>query len=588
MDSFYKRQIYIRVSITIVTLLYIGQLAYLQLINTEYKRKGISISNHEVVKIAPRGLVYDRNGKLLVNNTSNFALAVVPRIAHKKGLDTVLLANLLDIPKDDLAKRLQKAYRRNRAYFKDVTIFNNLTPMQHARIKEHLYKFKGFSIKRTEGRSYNYPSLSHTTGYVKEVNDRELKADNYYRMGDYIGKAGIEKVYEKELRGEKGAAYFLQDNKQRIVGRYKNGSKDVPTVPGSSLHLSIDINLQEYAMQLMQNKRGAVIAIEPSTGELLVKLSSPTFNLDSLYGRNGGKYYQKLNADKANKPLFDRTILAQYPPGSIFKLMNAAVGLQEGLITPYYRKYCNGGAYVGSFFMHCHHHYSPVEIYSSIQNSCNPFYANVFVDLLHNPKYNSVQEAFKQWHTYLSSFGLGEKLGSDFPEQVQGNLPTVEYYNKKLKRKNWVALNIVSVSIGQGELMITPLQMANMVTTIANRGYYYLPHVVKSIGDKAARPEFLEKHETGIDKENFDIIIKGMEQVVFVAFAPIEKPKIAVLVYVENGVWGGRYAAPISGLLIEKYLNDSISPAKKYLEKRMMETSLIPEPEILEKNDSIE
>lgn len=620
MDSFYNRHFIIRISIVIVGLIFIGQLAYLQIFEEYYSKKGIKISHHEVIKNAPRGLVFDRNGKLLVNNTNNFALSVIPRIAKAKGLDTTLLANLLEIPKEDLTQRLKKAQKESKYYFKYAKVFNNLTPTLHARIKEYLHKFPGFKIEKTEGRSYNYLSLAHTMGYVKEVNEDELAKDSYYQMGDYIGKAGIEKTYEKELRGEKGAAYFLQDNKQRIVGPYKNGAKDIQTIPGSQLTLSIDIDLQEYAMQLMQNKRGAVIAIEPKTGEILVKLSSPTFNLDSLYGRNSGAYYKQLISNKENKPLFDRTILAQYPPGSIFKLINAAIGLQEGILTPHYKKKCNGGAYVGNFFMNCHEHSSPVDIYNSIINSCNPFYANLFVDLLHSPKFESVQQAYTKWRNYVMAFGLGKKLGTDLPTQVKGYIPTAAYHTKVHKRKNWVALNIISLSIGQGELMITPLQMANMIAIIANKGYYYLPHIVKAVGDKGKKEEFLVKNESGIDSHNFETIIKGMEEVVesgtgtlakvpniriagktgtvqnpsgddhsvFVAFAPIENPKIALLVYVENGVWGGRYAAPIAGLLIEKYLTGKISPSKKWHEKQMLKSSLITPIKTATQNDSIQ
>ncbi|PVX50712.1 peptidoglycan glycosyltransferase [Balneicella halophila] len=621
MSSYYNRQFIIRAVIIVVGVIFISQLAYLQLFEDEYSNKGLSISHIEEIKTAPRGLVYDRKGTLLVNNTNSFALSVIPRIAKEKGLDTTLLATLLEIPREDLIERLDKASKESRYYFKYAKVFNNLTPVLHARMKEYLYKFPGFTLEKSEGRSYNYLSLAHTMGYVKEVNDKELAKDEYYRLGDYIGKAGIEKTYEKELRGEKGAAFFLQDNKQRIVGPLEEGARDIETIPGNNLTLCIDIDLQEYAMKLMNNKRGAVIAIKPSSGEVLVKLSSPTFNLDSLYGINGGKYYQSLNMDNENKPLFDRTILAQYPPGSIFKLINAGIGMQEGIITSSYRKSCHGGASIGNFFMNCHEHSSPVGVLSSIQNSCNPFYCHFFVDLLHNSKFRSVQDGYKHWRDYVISFGLGQKLGSDFPTQRTGNIPTIEYYNKKLKRKNWVALNIVSVSIGQGELMITPLQMANMVTTIANKGYFYTPHVVKSIGDKGKRDEYTEKHTTAIDADYFDIIHQGMENVVnsgtgtlarvpnirvagktgtvqhtgkgeahsvFVAFAPVENPQIALLVYVENGVWGGRYAAPIAGLLIEKYLTDSISPSKKWIEKRMMETSLITPKEKEVKNDSIQ
>lgn len=611
MDSFFFRQYIVRTLIFIIAGVFVLKLAYLQLFDDAYRLKGLKVSNHEVIKDAPRGLIFDRNGELLVNNTSSFSLSVIPRIAEKKGFDTVLLARLLEISEVDLKERLQQAKKESRYYYKYAHVYKNLSPKVFAAIKEHLYRFPGFKIENGEARSYNYTSLSHTIGYVKEINRRELDRDkdDFYRIGDYIGKTGIEKTYEKDLRGEKGAAFFLQDHKQKIVGTYKGGAEDVPTVPGHDLKLSIDIKLQEYATKLMQNKRGAIIVIEPATGEILAKVSAPGYDLNRLYGAEGGQYYNLLNKDKINRPLFDRSVMAQYPPGSIFKLINALIGLQEGIITPYSYKKCVGGNYIGNFFLSCHHHKSPIALKESIEYSCNPYYGNLFRDLLHSPKYKSVQDCYQKWYDYVKAFGLGQKLGDDFPLQAKGNVPSIAYYNKKLKRKRWVALNIISISIGQGELMITPLQMANMVTAIANRGYYYTPHIVKEIKGGTLPQELRVKHEIPIKKKYFDEVIKGMKGVVdrkggtgtlaaikgikvagktgtvqvkgqpdnsvFVAFAPIEKPKIALIVYVERGTWGGAYAAPIAGLLIEKYLRDSISDSKKYLEKLMIQKNLL-------------
>lgn len=608
MGKFYTRKYLIGASIIIVAITFILQLAYLQLIDKSYKQKGLRISHNEVIQNAPRGLIFDRNGTLLVNNTSVFTLSVIPRIAKANGFDTIFLAKLLEIPIEELRQKLEKAKKESQYYYKYAKVQSNLSPSVYANIKEHLFKFPGFDILNTEGRKYNYPSLSHTIGYIKEIDDAGLENDSYYKMGDYVGKSGIEKTFEKELRGVKGATYYLQDHKQKIVGRYNDGLSDIPTVAGHNLTLSIDIELQEYANKLMQNKRGAIIAISPKTGEILAKVSAPNYNLDSLYGAGGGQYYTRLNADKENKPLFDRTLLAQYPPGSIFKLVNALIGLEEGIITPSYHKSCNGGAYIGNFFMKCHNHSSPVYLKNSIQNSCNPFYAQFFNDMLNSTKYNSVQDAYQIWYDYVKSFGLGQKLGDDFPIQVKGNVPDIAYYNKRLKRKNWKALNIISVSIGQGELLISPLQMANMITTIANKGYYYPPHIVKKISGKPEYENSFKRYETGIKSKYFEEVIEGMVAVteagtgqgakvenitvagktgtvqvpggqedhsVFVAFAPVENPQISLIVYVENGVWGGRYAAPIAGLLIEKYLNDTIAPSKKWIEKSMIEANLI-------------
>jgi len=456
-------------------------------------------------------------------------------------------------------------------------------------------------------------NAAHALGYLREVNNQEIKSDPYFRQGDYIGKSGIERTYEKELRGEKGVKIYWVDVYNRIKGSFRDGKFDKKAVSGKNLHTSLDIDLQEYGELLMQNKKGGIVAIEPGSGEILTKISSPGYDPEMFVGRAMNKNYQMLVQNDSLKPLFDRSMLALYPPGSIFKLVNALIGLQEKVINPSTKFECQNGYHVGNFTMACHSHASPLDLRQSIQHSCNAYYANVFRYILEHPRFGSVQGGYKVWRNHVTSFGFGSKLGADLPHEQPGSIPTNEYYQKKYRRENWRALNVISLSIGQGELLITPIQMANMVAAIANRGYYYIPHIVKNIGDEGGiDKKYLEKQYTTIDSANFIPVIDGMEMVisggegstgalaaikdvkvcgktgtvqnphgddhsVFVAFAPRENPKIAIVVYVENGVWGSRYGAPIAGLMIEKYLKGEISENKKWLEKRMLEADLIHE-----------
>ncbi len=608
MGNMFMRKYVVLAAILLVGGVFLVQLFYLQVLNVDYKLRGVSIARKDVVKGAPRGLFYDRNGKLIVHNKSTFDLRIIPR--RIKTFDTLELCNILRFSKEELETRFKKAKSQSQDYYKYVNLYKNLDPEMYAVLKEKLYKYEGFYIQATEAREYNFESLAHSVGYVKEVSGEEIKNDSYYQSGDYIGRTGVEKVYETVLRGEKGVEYFLHDNKQKIAGRYQEGAYDQKTLPGRNITLTIDIELQEYAQKLMQNKKGGIVAIEPASGEILAKVSAPAFNLNQLY-ETKQDFYSSLAKDE-NKPLFDRTMSAQYPPGSIFKLINALIGLQEGIFTPGYRKSCYGGASWGNFRMPCHGHPSPVDIKGAVKHSCNPFFVQYWMDLLAKPSLGGTREAFQVWENHVRSFGLGEELGTDFPNELKGLIPSLEYYDKKQGRTNWVALNIASIAIGQGELLITPLQMANMITTISNRGYYYPPHIAKKIEGGEVDDKFREKHKTKIDSVHYETVIEAMSQVVkagtgqngavpdievcgktgtvqvpggeadhsvFVAFAPKEQPKIALVVYVENGIWGSRYAAPIASLIIEKYLKGTISDSQKWKEQRMLDAVLIEELE---------
>jgi penicillin-binding protein 2 len=418
-------------------------------------------------------------------------------------------------------------------------------------------------------------------------------------------------TYEKELRGEKGKKIYWVDVYNRIKGSYRDGKFDKQPVSGKDLVSTLDIDLQEYGELLMQNKKGGIVALEPSTGEILAKISSPGYDPEMLVGRAMGKNYKALVQNDSLNPLFDRALMAQYPPGSIFKMVNALIGLQEKVISPFTRFECHSGYYYGNRKMGCHPHVSPLDMRHSIMHSCNAYYANAFRYVVESPKFGSVNNGYDVWRNHVMSFGMGKSLGTDLPHELRGSIPSLDYYLKVYRRKNLRALNVISLSIGQGELLITPMQMANMCAAIANRGHYYTPHIIKSVGEeKGIDEKYVERHETSIDPSYFAPVIDGMEMVitggegstgglaaipgirvcgktgtvqnphgddhsVFIAFAPRENPKIAILVYVENGVWGSRYGAPIAGLMIEKYIRGEISESKRWTEKRMLEADLI-------------
>ncbi len=611
MNNYSNRKFIIGGIFAFVILIFIIRLFNLQIIDDQYKLSAESNSQRRVTQYAARGLIYDRNGELLVYNQAAYDLMIIPR--QVKTFDTLDFCYLLGINKDDLIHRIKKAKKHSR--YRSSIFIKQLSSERYAVLQEKLYKYPGFFVQTRTLRKYPHHNAAHTLGYLGEVNDRNIKKDNYYTQGDYIGKSGIENTYEEILRGVKGLKVYWVDVYNRIKGSFHNGKLDRNAIEGQDIKTTLDINLQEYGEKLMQNKKGGIVAIEPKTGEILVKLSSPGYDPEMFVGRAMSHNYRELANNDTLRPLFDRSMMATYPPGSIFKLVNALIALQEGIITPQTRIKCQSGYHAGNFTMGCHSHKSPLDLKESIQHSCNAYYAQTFRDILDAPRWGSITESYSSWRKHVTSFGFGAKLGTDLPNELTGLIPTANYYTKVLRTQYWKSLNIVSLAIGQGELSITPLQMANMVSCIANRGYYYTPHIVKSIGPgDTINPAFLKKHQTTIDPKYFEPVIEGMDLVVhggegstgrssaikdirvcgktgtvqnphgddhsvYVAFAPKDDPKIAIVVYVENGVWGARYAAPISGLMIEKYLKGEISENKKYLEKKMLEADLIGEQE---------
>jgi penicillin-binding protein 2 len=511
--------------------------------------------------------------------------------------DTLLLCNLLDITRPDLEEGIAKAKKYSR--YKPSVLIKQISPENFALLQEQLYKFKGFHSQTRTLREYTHPVAAHVLGYVGEVNANDIKRDKYYKSGDYIGQSGVERTYEKQLRGVKGVKKFMVDVHNRIQGSYLNGTEDKPAEIGKNLVSTIDIDLQLYAEKLFQNKKGAVVAIEPKTGEILAMLSAPTYDPGLLVGRVRGKNFSHLQNDTL-MPLFDRSLQARYPPGSTFKPFNILIGLQEGAINTATRVVCNGKA---SSPIRCtHNHISPASVVDAVRESCNPFMWNTFRNTIN--KFPTTAEGFAVWSEYVKRFGLGQKVSAEFYNENPGLRPTVDYYNRKFEGDWWRALTVRSLAIGQGELGTTPLQMANLAAILANRGYYYQPHIIKEVENDTVRSSFSVKHETGIEDQYFEPVYEGMRQVTiarlnrsvpgisycgktgtiennqgidhgaYMAFAPAEDPKIALCVYVEHSKWGASYAAPIASLLIEKYLNDSIADNRLIYQKQMTEAVL--------------
>lgn len=599
MNKFSHRKTVISGIIISVCALYIIRLFYMQVLDDSFQEQAIRNSQRVETQYPARGLIFDRNQKLLVENQPAYDLMVVPR--QVKEFDTTELITILNIDKELLERNLKKC--RNYSPYKASILISQITADKYAVLQEKLYKYAGFFMQTRTLRKYNVSHSADVFGYIGEVSPAQIKRDSSYAAGDYIGINGLEKSYEDVLRGIKGEKILLVDNYNRIKGSYKNGEYDKPAIVGSNLITTLDIDLQEYAYQLMRNKKGGIIAIEPATGEILLKVSSPGYDPQLLVGLERGRNYRKLQEDP-NVPLFDRTVMASYPPGSTFKTLQALIGLQEKVITPESSFECYGGYFFGSLRMGCHNHTSPLDLRHSLQHSCNPYYVNVWRRMLENNRYPSVRDAYGTWRDYVQSFGLGQKICPDFTNELSGSVATQAYYDRVYKTQNWRWTYIMSLSIGQGELLVTPLQIANMAACIANRGYYITPHIVRPLEGHKNK---IEKHTIPIGKRHFEVVIEGMELAakegtgrvaavdsvvvcgktgtvqnphgadhsVFMAFAPKENPRIAIAVYVENGIWGATYAAPIAGLIIEKYLNGTISERKKPLEKRMMEADLI-------------
>ncbi|MEA3452614.1 MAG: penicillin-binding transpeptidase domain-containing protein, partial [Bacteroidota bacterium] len=543
-----------------------------------------------------------RNDNILVYNKPFYELYVIPGMLES--FDTLELCQILDISKEFFVEKLNEA--KDYSTRRQSRIYGPFSQKDVIILKEKMHKYKGFFIQKKFERAYTVPSAAHILGYLREVDQTLIDTNEYYNSGDIFGVAGIERSYENYLRGEKGVHYYLVDANNEVVEKYKKGKYDTIARVGQNIISTIDIDLQRYGEMLMQNKRGAIVAIEPKTGEILAIVSAPAYNPNSLNLTNLKQNYANLLLDE-DRPLFNRALgSATSPPGSTFKVIDALIGLNEGVITTKSTISCNGGFRVSSGHVVACHHFSPVGFYYSISGSCNSYYCEVFTRIINNKKYASNEEAYTAWYNQLHKFGIGVKLGVDLPGENAGTLYSADRFNKIHGKGKWGAYRIISLAIGQGEMGITPLQLANVAAIIANKGYYIIPHVVKKI---ESRPfidkKYLKKNYIGIDSSYFTPVIEGMEQVVlhgtahwirldsisqcgktgtaqnphgdynsvFIAFAPKDDPKIALGVYIENGGYGSSSAAPIASLMIEKYLADSIT--RTYLEQYIVNKNLM-------------
>ena len=609
MENFEDRKYVIGAVIVLLFSIYIIKLFSIQVLSDKYKNSANNNSQRHVTEYPARGLIYDRNGKLLVYNEAAYDLMVIPKQLEK--FDTLELSKILELDIEQIRKDISKA--KHYSYYKPSTLVKQISNITYAKLQEILYKYPGFFIQARTIRMYPEHTAAHILGYIGEVNDKVTKKDKYYSSGDYIGISGIEKSYEKELRGKKGKKIYLVDVHNRIQGSFKDGKYDTLAVSGTNLTSTIDADIQAYGELLMKNKVGSIVAIEPSTGEILAFISSPTYDPNMLVGRKRGKNYRKLALDSLN-PLFNRAIAAMYPPGSTFKLVQALIALQAGLITP------NTGFVCNKNLVGCHNHPNANTVQEAVKMSCNPYFYQVYRRIIeqHVDKsiYKDARFGLKFWDKYAHSFGLGEKLKIDIAGIKKGNIPDIKFYDKWYGKNRWSFTYIASNSIGQGEVAVVPMQMANLAAIIANKGHYYTPHVVKSIGNsRKPRDEYTFFHKTLIDKKWFDVVIPGMYDVVnspggtarraridsvkvcgktgtvqnphgkdhsgFIAFAPMDNPKIAIAVYVENSGFGGTWAAPIASLIIEKYLTDTIK--NKYKEQRILDADFIHKRKIIKR-----
>ena len=587
----------------------IAKLFSIQILDDKYK---LSAENNTMVyaTIYPtRGIIHDRNGNILVGNKVAYDLMVTPKEVEE--FDTLALCRVLDITPEFVREKMDEFYRnRRRIGWQSVVMIKQIPPETYMKFAEISYKFPGFRGQARSIREYPFNAGGNLLGYVSEVNASYIERHpDEYKAGDYAGMTGIEAAREKELRGEKGYNIWLRNSRNKIESRYRDGELDVEAIPGDDITTTIDAELQHYGQMLMDNKVGSLVAIEPSTGEILTLVSSPGIDVDQL--ANIGQHYKEISTDPY-KPMFNRAVQASYPPGSVFKLVNGLIGLQEEVFTPETKYSCNMGYHFGRNKLGCHAHKSPINFEESIMMSCNAYYCYVLRSLLENPRYPSIDEAMDKWNEYVKSFGFGQKLGSDFPSELGGNIPDSKYYNRVYRKGGWKATTVISLSIGQGEIGCTPLHLANLCATVANRGFYYTPHIIKDSENVTIDQKYKERNYTMVDTTHFHKVIGGMyravnsgygsggtasvaavegldicgktgtaqnphgdDHSVFICFAPRDNPQIAVAAYVENGGFGATWAAPIASLLVEKYLNGEISPGRKALEERMLNGNLM-------------
>lgn len=602
-----KKELLLVIFILTISFIYIIQLLNLQLLNNDYQILSESNAVYKKTVYPERGLIFDRKNKLIVANQPAYDLMLIPE--NLKPFDTLEICSILDVNSELLLKKINDAINFSRKL--PSIILKQLSKEQNALFQEKIWKYPGFFIQKKSLRDYKISIASNLLGYISEVNENEIKNQSYYNIGELIGRQGIEKSYEKILRGKKGMKYYQKDRFNRIIGPYENGIYDREVEIPENITLTIDSELQKYGQKLMQNKRGGIVAIEPKSGEILALISAPTYNPNLLIGRDRSKNFKLLLNDTINKPLFDRGLQAEYSPGSPFKTLNALIGLQEKIINEKTKFICNKGHYYAKgAFMTCHcKKGTSNNLLSAIYNSCNTYFAKTYKNIIDSN--DSSFEGINKWNSHLKSFGLGDYLGYDLNIGRPGFIPDGEYYNFWYPEKNWGSVTTISNSIGQGEVLTTPIQMANFTSAIANRGYYIKPHFLK-IQSKKNHDSLYPKKQTTIDPKYFEIVIEGMHKVIeegtgkiakidgleicgktgtaenfiklngnktqltdhsiFIAFAPKKNPKIALAVFIENGYWGSRWAAPIASLMIEKYFYSTIK--RTWLENRMVSGSL--------------
>ena len=597
------------IGLGVVLAVLLGKLFYVQIINEKYKIDADNNSMSREAIYPPRGVIYDRNGVLLVGNRICYDIMVTPR--EVMAFDTLALAQSLDTTVNFVRERMEYYHNyRTRIGWQTLTFLKQIPSETYLKFAERQYMFPGFKGQARGVREYPFNAGGNLLGYISEVNAEFLQEHPDYRAGDYYGRTGLEAAREDDLRGKTGWHIYLRDSHGRQKSPYKGGEFDVEAIPGKDITTTIDAYLQNYGQRLMEGKKGSLVAIEPSTGEILAMVSSPGIDVDVL--AKFGRHYNRLSQNK-HKPLYNRTVSASYPPGSVFKLVNGLVGLQDGVLQPGMYYPCHGGyVYTSSGKrLGCHGHRTPLNMEDAVMMSCNGYFCHVMRTIIENPVYNSTEEAYDHWREMVMSFGFGQKLGSDFPSELSGNIPTSDFYNKRYRKGHWRFPTIVSLSIGQGEILTTPLQIANLAAIMANRGYYYIPHVVKESDKVSIDPKYYERQYTKVDSVHFPKMVRGMwkavntfgdgatanvayvpglnicgktgtaqnphgkDNSVFICFAPMDDPKIAVAAYIENAGYGASWASPIASLLVEKYLRGEVSESRKDLETRVLRTKLI-------------
>lgn len=603
-----NRHIKLVIGLLVFAAVLLGKIFYIQVVDHSYRQE--AVANAMVYEsINPtRGIIYDRNHEILVGNKVAYDILVTPR--EVQAFDTLALARALEVEPAWIAQKLEEYERdRRKIGFQSVVMMRHIPAETYIRFEEIKFKFPGFKGQVSSVRDYPINAGGNLLGYVSEVNQAYIDKDpENYRPGDFAGRTGLEYAREKDLRGEKGYHVFLRNARNQIEGAYNNGAEDKEAIPGKDIVTTIDAQLQQFGQELMAGKVGSVVAIEPGSGEILALISSPSIDVSVL--SDFGNNYKALTEDPY-KPLMDRAVQSSYPPGSVFKLVNGLIGLQEGVLKPSDLHPCNKGYYyTKTRRLGCHAHRSPINLEEAVMMSCNAYFCYVLKDILENDKYGSIQESFDKWNEYVHSFGFGEKLGSDFPSELSGNIPTSAYYDRIYGKRGWRFQTIVSLSIGQGEIGVTPLHIANLCATVANRGFYYIPHLVKDSEGIEIDPKYHERHYTMVDPKHFEAVIPGMwravnggpssggtawraavpglnlcgktgtaqnprgdDNSVFICFAPKDDPKIAIAVYVENGGFGASVAAPIASLMVEKYLTGKVS--RPEMEKEIRQKDLM-------------